>query len=306
VPKRTRNRQLARLAARRQAEKHHRQRQRQLGTIAVALVVALVGGGFLASTFIFGGQDTAPQASGPTGLSGLTGPSGPSGASPSPSVEGELGTVTGKVDPEPGPDAVACGGQTPETALDRKPQFNAPADVLKPGRTYTATFRTSCGDIVIELLADQAPATVNSFVFLAEQGYFDATRIHRLDTSIDVIQGGDPTGTGTGSPGYSIPDELVGGESYVPGTLAMANSGAPNSGGSQFFLITGPNGTNLDANPAYTIFGRVIEGLDVAQRIQGLPIRDAEAAAAGDISGQQPRQAVYIETVTISSERPEG
>jgi cyclophilin family peptidyl-prolyl cis-trans isomerase len=303
VPKRTRNRQLARLAARRQAEKHHRQRQRQLGTIAVALVVALVGGG-IAAVALLGGEDPAPQASGPTGLSGLTGPSGPSGASPSPSVEGELGTQTGTVDPEPGPDAVACGGQAPEAALQPKPQFNAPADVLKRGRTYTATFQTSCGDIVIELLADQAPATVNSFVFLAELGYFDGTRIHRLDTSIDVIQGGDPTGTGTGSPGYSIPDELVGGESYTPGTLAMANSGAQNSGGSQFFLITGPNGTNLDANPAYTIFGRVIEGLDVAQRIQGLPIRDAEAAAAGDISGQQPRQAVYLETVTITSERP--
>jgi peptidylprolyl isomerase len=176
--------------------------------------------------------------------------------------------------------------------------------VLKQGRTYTATFQTSCGDIVVELLADRAPQTVNSFVFLAEQGYFDGTRIHRLDTSIDVIQAGDPTGTGTGSPGYAIPDELLGDESYVPGTLAMANAG-PNTGGSQFFVITGPNGANLDANPAYTIFGNVIEGLEVAQEIQGLPIQDPDAAAAGDISGQQPADAVYIEAVTIASERVE-
>ncbi len=173
--------------------------------------------------------------------------------------------------------------------------------MLKKGRTYTATFETSCGDIVIELLSDQAPATVNSFVFLAEQGFFDATRIHRIDDSIDVLQGGDPTGTGTGGPGYSIPDELTGEESYGPGVLAMANSGAPNSGGSQFFLITGDDGHNLDANPAYTIFGRVIEGLDVAQTIQDLEVQDP----AGGIDGQQPAQAVYVEKVTIS-ESPSG
>jgi cyclophilin family peptidyl-prolyl cis-trans isomerase len=152
---------------------------------------------------------------------------------------------------------------------------------------------------VVELLVDRAPQTVNSFVFLAEQGFFDATRILRLDTSIDVIQGGDPTSTGTGGPGYTIPDELQGDEAYGPGTLAMANSGAPNSGGSQFFLIAGENGHNLDASPSYTIFGEVIEGLDVAETILGLEIQDPE----GGFEGQQPAEAVYIETVTISSTR---
>ena len=165
---------------------------------------------------------------------------------------------------------------------------------MKPGKTYTAEMQTSCGTIVIELLADQAPQTVNSFVFLAQQGYFDGQRFHRLDTSIDVIQGGDPTGTGSGGPGYSIPDELTGNESYGPGTLAMANGG-PDTGGSQFFLITGEAGHNLDANPAYTIFGTVVEGLDVAKQIQELPIQDPSAG----ISGQQPQQSVYIEKVTI-------
>jgi len=140
---------------------------------------------------------------------------------------------------------------------------------------------------------------VNSFVFLAQQGFFDGTRFHRLDTSIDVIQGGDPTGTGTGGPGYTIPDELTGDESYAPGVLAMANSGAPDSGGSQFFLITGEDGHNLDANPAYTIFGEVTRGLEVARRIQGLEIQDP----AGGVGGQQPAQAVYIEEVTIEESR---
>jgi peptidylprolyl isomerase len=166
---------------------------------------------------------------------------------------------------------------------------------IDPKATYTATVETSCGTIVIELDAKRAPTTVNSFVFLAKEGYFDGQYVHRLDTSIDVVQGGDPTGTGSGGPGYAIPDELKGDESYTPGTLAMANAGA-NTGGSQFFLITGPAGTNLDGNPNYTIFGKVIEGLDVAKRIQSLPIVDA---GSGDISGQRPVQAIYLESVTI-------
>jgi cyclophilin family peptidyl-prolyl cis-trans isomerase len=258
-------------------------------TIAVALIVALVGGILVFSTFLGGGGGTTATPS-------------PSAGSPSPSSSEDPGTQTGTVDPEPGPDDVACGAEVPRGALRPKPQFNEPVQVLEDGATYRATMETSCGEIVIELLADSAPETVNSFVFLAQAGYFDGTRIHRLDTSLDVIQGGDPVGTGTNGPGYTIPDELQGGESYGPGVFAMANSGSPDSAGSQFFLITGENGHRLDANPAYTIFGNVIEGLDVAREIQALPIQDPEAAAAGDISGQQPAKAVYIEKVTISVE----
>jgi cyclophilin family peptidyl-prolyl cis-trans isomerase len=304
VSRRTRNRQLARLAARRQAEKRRRQRQRQAVTIVVAFVVAIAGTAGLWLWVRGGDEGTAAQPTGPTFPTGPTTPTGPTATGPT-GPTGPPGTQTGTIRPEPGPDEVACGAEVPDGATKRKPQFNAPADVVKANRTYTATIQTSCGDIVVELLADRAPETVNSFVFLAEQGYFDGTRVHRLDTSIDVVQAGDPTGTGTGSPGYAIPDELLGDESYTPGTLAMANAG-PNTGGSQFFIITGPNGTNLDANPAYTIFGRVIEGLDVAQQIQALPIQNPDAAAAGDISGQQPAGAVYLEAVTITTERAEG
>jgi cyclophilin family peptidyl-prolyl cis-trans isomerase len=287
VSKRTRNRQLARLAAMRQAERQRRQRRRRLATISVALVIALAGGGFAWAAFVRGGEEPAPT--GPTAETGVTGPTGPTG---------EPGTRTGFVRPEPGPEEVACGGRVPGEARRRKPQFNAPAEILNANRTYTATLTTSCGDIVIELLADQAPQTVNSFVFLARRGFFDGTRIHRIDGSIDVIQGGDPTGTGTGGPGYTIPDELTGEESYGPGVFAMANSG-PDTGGSQFFLITGENGHNLDDGAAWTIFGQVIEGLEVAQRIRGLEIQDPAAGLAG----QQPVQAVYIEAVTISASR---
>lgn len=296
MSKRTRNRELARLARRRQAEKRHRQRNRQIGTIVVALAVAIAGGAFAFAAFT--GDEPAP------GTTGASGPTGPTAASPDPDVE--PGSKTGTVQPEPGPEKVACDGETPKGALKPKPQFNEPADVLKDGRTYTATLQTSCGDIVIELFADETPETVNSFVFLAEQGFFDATRIHRIDTSLDVLQGGDPTGTGSGGPGYAVDDELSGAESYGAEVVAMANSGTRNSGGSQFFLITGDNGHRLDSNQLYTIFGRVIEGLDVALLIQGLDIQDPDAAAAGDLSGQQPKQAVYIEKVTISSEASGG
>jgi cyclophilin family peptidyl-prolyl cis-trans isomerase len=286
VPKRTRNRQLAQQHERRQAERKSQQRRRQTTTIVVALVIALVGGGIAYAAFS-GGDDTQAGASGATNPTGepTTGPSG---------ATGDANTVT----PTPGPAEVACGATEPRDATTPKPQFSAPKRVLKKGKTYTAEVQTSCGTIVIELLANQAPQTVNSFVFLAQKGYFDGQRFHRLDTSIDVIQGGDPTGTGSGGPGYTIPDELTGDESYGPGVLAMANAGS-NTGGSQFFLITGEKGHNLDANPAYTIFGMVVEGLDVAKRIQDLPIQDPSAG----ITGQQPKQSVYIEKVTIRESR---
>lgn len=252
--------------------------------IVVALAVALVGGSVAFAAFS-GGDDTTPAASGETETTGATGASG----------------ETSTVKPTPGPKEVACGGEEPKGALEPKPQFSQPEQVIEQGKTYAAEMRTSCGTIAIELLADQAPQSVNSFVFLAEQGYFNGQRFHRLDTSIDVVQGGDPTGTGSGGPGYSIPDELTGNESYGPGVLAMANAG-PNTGGSQFFLITGDQGHNLDATPNYTIFGQVTDGLDVAKQIQELPIEDPDAAASGDLSGQQPSQAVYIEKVTIHTD----
>lgn len=237
--------------------------------------------------FVAGGGEPSPRASATP--SSITGPTGPSGSE-------RPGKRTGTVQPSPGPAEVACGAEVPKGADRPKPQFAAPAQVLEEGKTYTATLRTSCGDIVIELLADRAPETVNSFVFLAERGYFDGTRIHRIDTKIDVLQGGDPTGTGSGGPGYQIPDELTGKETYGPGTVAMANAG-PNTGGSQFFIVVGEHGHLLDASPAYTIFGRVVEGLEVARRIERIPVQDPQ----GGIPGQQPAQAVYVEDVIIRS-----
>lgn len=248
-----------------------------------AVVVVVVGLGVLL------GDDTDAAA-----------PSSTPSSSPSPSASPSAapGTKSGTLTPTAANDSgeVACGAEAPAKAGKPKPQFAGPPPMtIDRNATYTATMVTSCGTIVIELDAKRAPQTVNSFVFLANEGYFDGQYFHRLDTSIDVIQGGDPSGTGGDGPGYAIPDELTGRESYTPGTLAMANAGA-NTGGSQFFIITGPSGTKLDGTPNYTIFGKIVEGLRVAQEIQVLPILDPNAT---DLSGQRPEHAVYIEKVTI-------
>jgi cyclophilin family peptidyl-prolyl cis-trans isomerase len=290
MSKRSRDRQLAKLAARRQAERRAAERRRNLivgvaGGV-LALVVVVVGLGVL-----LGGED--PGAASPS-------PAASGSASPSPSADPgtRIGTVTPTAATETG--EVACDTEAPAKAGEPKPQFAGPPPMKIDERaTYTATMVTSCGTIVIELDATRAPQTVSSFVFLAKHGYFDGQYFHRIDTSIDVIQGGDPTGTGQGGPGYSIRDELTGNESYAPGAVAMANAGA-DTGGSQFFIVTGPNGTNLDDVPNYTIFGEVVEGLRVAARIQRIPIIDPDAAAAGDLTGQRPQRAVYIEAVTIT------
>jgi cyclophilin family peptidyl-prolyl cis-trans isomerase len=287
MSKRSRDRQLAKLAARRQAERDAAMRRRNLitGIVAgaIALVVVVVGLGVLLGDE----TDSASPSAAPT--------TSPSAA---PSASAEPGTQTGTVTPTEATESgeVACGAEAPAKAGRPKPQFAGPPPLaIDPKATYTATMVTSCGTLVIELDAERAPQTVNSFVFLAKKGFFDGQYFHRLDTSIDVIQGGDPSGTGADGPGYAIPDELKPSASYTPGTIAMANAGA-NTGGSQFFIITGPNGANLDGNPNYTIFGKVVDGLSVAQRIQGLPIVDPNAA---DLSGQRPAKAVYIEKVRI-------
>jgi cyclophilin family peptidyl-prolyl cis-trans isomerase len=289
VPKKTRHRQLARQAARRRAEKRRKQRSRQVVTALIAGAVGVAGLAIVFIAFRGGGSEQA------------TGTPTPS-ASASPSPTGSPGAQTGTVNPSPGPKEVACGGTAPKGADEPRPQYAAPVQVLKSKRTATATIKTSCGTIVLELLTNDAPVTANSFAFLAEQGFYDGLRFHRLDTSIDVIQGGDPVGDGSGGAGYQTQDELGGKESYGPGVVAMANSG-PNTNGSQFFIVSGNKGHLLDDQGLWTIFAKVIEGMDVVRKIQDLPVADPEAAALGPGPGQQPKQAVYIEKVTISESK---
>ena len=141
---------------------------------------------------------------------------------------------------------------------------NPPEMVVDPDRNYVATMSTSMGLITINLDPKRAPKTVNNFVFLARQGYYDGVIFHRVIDGF-VIQGGDPTGTGRGGPGYRFEDELPPPGRYELGSLVMANAG-PDTNGSQFFIVTGPSGVGLP--PQYSLFGQVVRGLDVAQEIQ--------------------------------------
>ena len=144
------------------------------------------------------------------------------------------------------------------------PQWDAPPEMtIDPDAIYLATFVTEEGDIEVELLAQEAPVTVNNFIFLAEEGYYDNTTFHRVIPDF-MAQGGDPSGTGAGGPGYVFEDEIS--FNYIfdgPGYLAMANAG-PGTNGSQFFITYAPT---LYLNAQHTIFGIVVEGMDVAEAL---------------------------------------
>jgi len=182
----------------------------------------------------------------------------------------------------------ACGAEQPPSAVEL--QWDAPGEAGVSG-SLSVTINTSCGPIQVTLDADAAPETVNSFVFLAEQSYFDGTTIHRAFPGF-MVQMGDPTATGRGNPGYSIPDEFPGsGFAYERGVVAMANSGQPDSGGSQFFLM-------LDTSPlppAYSVFGTVTAGMEVLDRIVTVPM-----GPGNDPVPTRPLESIYIETVDIS------
>ena len=149
-----------------------------------------------------------------------------------------------------------------------KPTWPTPPEMeIDHGKDYAAAIETSMGTITADLYSGSAPITVNNFVFLARQGFYDGLTFHRVIPGF-VIQGGDPKGTGEGDAGYAFADELDNNLRYELGTFAMANAG-PNTNGSQFFVVSGPQGARLPKQ--YTIFGRVREGMDVVEAIASVP-----------------------------------
>jgi cyclophilin family peptidyl-prolyl cis-trans isomerase len=165
----------------------------------------------------------------------------------------------------------------------------APPFCINVNKTYTATMKTDVGTITIQLLPKYAPVTVNNFVFLAGYHYFDGTVFHRVIPGF-VDQGGDPTGTGSGTPGYSFKDELPKSKAaYDDGAVAMANSGA-NTNGSQFFLVVGSGGQQL--TDAYSVYGQITGGLSVAKKINA----DGDSAD----NGSPPKVTHKLLSVTIS------
>jgi len=262
VPSNKRQKELARRRAERQmarraAERAARRRKRTLlgvsvGGVALAIVLILV----LVSTLKDDKEGTVAEPS----------------ATPTPVV-------------------VACGGATPPSAAPQtfKQEPELAVDATK---AYTATLKTSCGEISFSMDAAKAPHTTNSLTFLAGKKYYDGTFCHRMTStgSLFVLQCGDPTGTGGGDPGYSLAEENLTGATYKRGTVAMAKASAPHSTGSQFFLV----GKDSQLPPEYTVVGQMTPAsLAVLDKIMAIGIE-------GDAGDGPPKQRVYIETFTVA------
>lgn len=268
VSQEQRRRQLAR-------EKFLRQQQRRTSTrrkaqmrnavIASVLGVVVVGSVALYTTDAFKGDDK-------TNANAEVSPSASPSKAPDPCEKPAAGKVKSQT-----------WKKEPALAIDKSAK-------------YTMKLATTCGDIDVDLKASAAPHTVNSFDFLAGKGYFDHTKCHRLTTNgIYVLQCGDPTGQGTGGPGYTIPDEnlkdkSLKGNTYPKGTIAMANTGQKHSGGSQFFLVY----QDSKLPPSYTPFGTVsASGMKVLEKI----------AKAGESTGNgdgAPNATVVIDKATVT------
>ena len=162
----------------------------------------------------------------------------------------------------------------------------APEMGIDPAKRYTATMETSMGTLVIALDPIAAPRTVNNFVYLAAQHYYDGVIFHRIISGF-MCQGGDPDGRGRGGPGYKFGDELPKPGKYQIGSVAMANAG-PNTNGSQFFIVSGPSGCGLP--PLYSLFGQVVKGLDIVEMMQNVPTGP----------GDRPKTDVVIKSVAIT------
>ena len=277
--KKERQRKLARDAHQRRMQRRDERARRARMWSAVAVVVMVVAAVGVAIAAILG-VFSSPAKAKPAATATLTPAASTSpSATPSPSstpamVDGKCiylpgGTASRKVSPPPA---------TPNTKA-----------------SYVATIKTNRGSIVIDLLGSKAPCTVNSFVSLADQKFFNNTPCPRISNSqgLFILQCGDPTGTGSGSPGYQFASENLTGATYPAGTVAMANSGQPDSNGSQFFLVF--QTTTLP--PSYTPFGQVTSGLNILQAVGkrgfGPPLNPE--------GGGAPKDKVQIESVTIST-----
>ena len=254
-----------------------RDQKRQYAIIGVLVAAGLAGTIFLLSL----GGDDAEEAGTTTSI--------------------ELATTTSTEPVEIAESAVAApepGGSIEGTAecpaedgsSERITTFaETPPTCIDPTATYIAEIDTTLGLMTVELDASKAPDTVNNFVFLARYHFYDGSPFHRIIPGF-VIQGGDAVGEplGTGNPGYSIDEEPPEAGEYQVGSLAMAKGNGPTTTGSQFFIITGPQGEALP--PEYSLFGSVTEGLDVALDIEQIPTNPLD----------QPTEEIYINSVTIT------
>ncbi|MBB3130381.1 cyclophilin family peptidyl-prolyl cis-trans isomerase [Paenibacillus rhizosphaerae] len=183
-------------------------------------------------------------------------------------------------------------GSTSASGQQQKSWTSPPAMQIDQNKKYEAEVKTSKGTFTIELFAKDAPKTVNNFVFLSKEGFYNGVVFHRIIETF-MVQTGDPTGTGSGGPGYSFEDEKTN-YKYEPGIVAMANAG-PDTNGSQFFICTGADSDYLNQQPNYTIFGKVTKGMDVVMQIAKTPVT---VGPSGEES--TPTEKVTIDGVTIT------
>lgn len=201
-------------------------------------------------------------------------------------------TAGGTATPKSGATAPAASS-SPAATSAAKQWSKAPDMTIDTNKNYQAEVTTSKGAFTIDLYAKEAPKTVNNFVFLSKEGFYNNVTFHRIIKSF-MIQTGDPQGTGKGGPGYKFADELKTTHKYEPGTVAMANSG-PNTNGSQFFICSGDDCANLNQMPNYTIFGKVTQdGMATIAKIADTPVEKG-----GEATPSKPKEKVTINAITI-------
>ena len=275
--KKERQRKLAREHYQRQQARRiqRSQRWRRTGIIVAACVavIALGAGAYVALSG--GGGKTASAAT----------------ATPTPTAPTATPTPTASPTPTLAAEPASHCTYTSNGTAARKVGVPPAKPAFKAAK-YQATVKTNRGTIVLDLLNHDATCTVNSFIYLAVKKYFNNTTCHRLTTSgIYVLQCGDPTGTGSGGPGYKFANENLAGAKYTEGTVAMANAG-PGTNGSQFFLVY-RNSTTLPAS--YTPFGKIVGGLGIIQNVAKAGTDNSNGNGDG-----HPKQKVTIESVTIT------
>ena len=242
-------------------QRHEAAARRNRQVVAIVLAVLLVVGGFVGISLAMRGTSATPTAT-------------------------------------PGPAAPLVQGCSTPPAVPGARTATLPAKATAAGKTYVATVTTSCGDITMELDGARAPQTVASFLGLARAGYWDDSPCHRLVTSgIYVLQCGDPTGTGSGGPGYGFGVENAPKDGQFPaGTLAMARTSDPNSNGGQFFIVY--KQTTLQDPTGYSIFGRVTGGMDIVDKIAA-----AGAKPADQGGNTAPNQPISILKVAVTEKK---
>jgi peptidyl-prolyl cis-trans isomerase B (cyclophilin B) len=273
--KKERQRKLARERHQRQQTRRARRARRAQIATAISVVCLVIVGLGVGGYFLFKPGGTNAAATSATATPTASASATPTAsATPAASAVAEPATHCTYTSNPPAARSVGLPPATPVSTA-----------------TYQATITTNRGAVVIDLLNSKATCTVNSFVYLAAKKYFNTTKCHRLTTSgsLFVLQCGDPTGTGSGGPGYKFADENLTGATYPAGTVAMANSGA-NTNGSQFFLVY----KNSTLSPAYTPFGKVVSGLGIIQNVAKAGTDNSNSSGDG-----HPKEPVVIESVTI-------